>query len=313
MVGDRGAVRGGVPAGDHRGDLPDHPDPSGDHRSGRGHGRGPARRSLRVGCRQRRGAQRARPGRPVAVGRGAPGDARGSRAGDPPAAPWRRGELPRPPLRGAGRPHLHPSRAAGTDLCLRIRAAGHRAGGPHRRRVLHRPPPDAEAVPRLPRRRWRVAAGAGRDEGVLRRHRGRGPRYGASTLGRTTCCRASSPRSCRGRAISRPPPRWSSGMRSARRSPAGRTRSGTSTRPRSTSTPASTRCTSSRSMAGTTGSSSCGRTRCCRHWGRGDQTDRDHPGVAMGAAGTPGSWEHLGGAWPVAWWPEPPERRHRTP
>ena len=47
-----------------RGDLPDHADPSGDHRAGRGHQRRAARRPLRARRRHRRGAQRAHPRRP---------------------------------------------------------------------------------------------------------------------------------------------------------------------------------------------------------------------------------------------------------
>ena len=63
--------------GRHRRDLPVAAHPPGRDRPGRGHVRRDAAWALRLRGRQRRGAQRAHPGRPLAVGRRPPGDARG--------------------------------------------------------------------------------------------------------------------------------------------------------------------------------------------------------------------------------------------
>ncbi len=110
-------------------------------------------------------------------------------------------------LRGAGRPDLHPARAAGADLRLGVRAAGRRAGRPDRRRHVHddaRRRPDQD-VPGVRRRRQAGAGRAPRSAGAGTPTR-RSPRR--TGCGRTRACPASSPRPCRGRRTSKTRCRW---------------------------------------------------------------------------------------------------------
>ena len=277
MVGDRRVVRGGVAAGDDRGDLPDDPDASGDHGAGRGHGGGPTRRRFVLGV-----------GSGEALNEHILGD-RWPSAGVRlemleeavqvirAAARGERGQLPRPSTTRCRTPASRPfpgSRSRSTSP------------GSGRRPSSWRPASATASAPspRTPRpcpptgSRWRVAAGAGGMKVCVaetEERRRDGPRAGP-----TTYCRASSPRSCRGRGTSRPPPRWSSGTRSARRSPAGRTR-----RRHIDAAQAVRRrrlrrgVLSSRSGASTRSSSSCGRTRCCR------RCDEAHRSTGMSGRG----------------------------
>ena len=80
-----------------------------------------------LGRRQRRGAQRAHPRRPLARGRRATGDARGGRRGHSDAVAGRGTGSSRPPLPGRARAHLRPPGPASADRRLRVRAEGDRA------------------------------------------------------------------------------------------------------------------------------------------------------------------------------------------
>ena len=108
LVDHRRALPGHEPAGHHRRHLPHRADPPGDRRPGSRHERGSARGSLHPRGRQRGGAQRAHPRRPLARGRRAPGDARRSRRRHPHAVAGRPAEPPRTPLHRRERARLRP-------------------------------------------------------------------------------------------------------------------------------------------------------------------------------------------------------------
>ena len=207
VVGDRRARRGDLAAGDHRRDLPDGPHPPGGHRPGRGDQRRAARGALHARRRQRRGAQRAHPRRPLARGRRPPGDARGGGRGHPAAVAGRPAEPSRPPLHRRERAHLRPARRAAADPRLRLRAEGDQARGADRRRVRDHLAGQGRDRP-LPLRR-RQGAGARRHQGLLtaptRTRRSRP----CTASGPTRRCRASSRRSCRRRRTSSRRASWS--------------------------------------------------------------------------------------------------------
>ena len=159
-----------------------------------------ARRPLHARRRQRRGAQRAHPRRPLARGRRAPGDARGGRRGHPHAVAGRPVQPPRAPLHGRERAHLRPARRAAA-------ASSSPASAP-RRSGSRRASATASARPRPTRRRStsiapRAARGpvqAGTKVCFGRRGRRRAPPRTA--CGPTRRCRASWRRCCRPRRTS---------------------------------------------------------------------------------------------------------------
>ena len=168
LVGDRRAVAGRARDARHDGrHLPDGAHPSRDHRPGGRDLDGAARGALLARRRIRRGAQRAHPGRPLARGRRAAGDARGGDrdhardVGGRPVQP-RRAPLPR-----RERAHLHAAGAAARHPRLRLRAEGRRSRRPGGRRLLRGDAREGLRRP-LPRGRRREQARPGRHEGVLR-------------------------------------------------------------------------------------------------------------------------------------------------
>ena len=163
-------------------------------------------RAVRPRHRHRRGAERAHPGRPVAVARRTPGDARGGGRADPRAVDRRGRDPAGQALRGGHRTHLHAARPAAADLHVRVRAQGARGRGPDRRRLhLH-----------AGRRRHgrglqgevRRQARPGRLQGRLGRHRGRGRRPRPPALGQRRPARRAGPGAALARSTSSRPRSW---------------------------------------------------------------------------------------------------------
>ncbi len=198
LVDDRSDCAGhtGPDEGDHGGDLPDRPHPSRDHRPGRCHLGGAARRQLLPRRRQRRGAQRAHPRRPLARGRRAAGDARGGRRGDPQAVEGRRPRPSRAPLPGRARPRLRPAGRA-------CRRSSSRASDPRRSSSRHASATATAPSAPTPRQCARSASGPagrprpGRHEGLLGRGRGAELARRSIACGRTRRCQGSWPKCCR--------------------------------------------------------------------------------------------------------------------
>ena len=220
-----------------------------------------ARRPLHARRRQRRGAQRAHPRRPLAGGRRAPGDARGGRRGDPArsgraASSSHHGRA----LHGRERPHLRPARRAAADHRLGLRAEGDRARRPDRRRLRH------------------DLARQGRDR-LYRSEGGKGPVHAGTKVclrqdedeARETVLRLWPNEALPGElAQVLPTPRaLRAGVRARHRRtcssrPSARTSTSTSSRCRQYGRPASTSCSSSRSGLTPTCSSRGGRPRFSR-------------------------------------------------
>ena len=196
-----------------------------------------------LGRRHRRGAERARARRPLAVGRRPSRDARGGRRAD--ARELWTGDvvtIAGHPLRRRHRPDLHAARRAAAGLRLGVRPEGARPGRADRRRVHQH---------RRRRRGRRVVQGEvrrealpGRREGRLGGHRGRRRRPRAPALGQRRAARragagAAEPAALRaGLAAGHPRVDGREHRRRQRRRAARRSSSAT------TSTPATTRCTS---------------------------------------------------------------------
>ena len=197
VVGDRRARRRGPGhARDHRGHLPDRPDPPGDHRPGGRHVGRPARGPLRARRRQRRGAQRAHPRR---------------RAGPRPTCGWRCSRRRSRSCAGSGRAAqfshdgahyvvenariytLPESRRDGARLRLRARR---RSSSPRASATATAPSGPTRSGGAVPRRGGGDGLVQGGHEGLLRPGRGGVRQDGPPARGRTRGCPASSPRSC---------------------------------------------------------------------------------------------------------------------
>ena len=214
---DRRALPGLLAAGDHRGDLPDGADPPGGHRPGRGHRGGAARRQVHPRRRHRRGAQRARARRRLAVGRRPARDARGGRRADPRALEGRG----RSPPQGK---HYQVDTARIYTLPDEPPPIYVSAFGPKALEVAARIGDGfiSTAGRRRPRSRSSRRSPAASPPRAASRSRGRTPRTRASTTrtgsGPTPACPASWPRCCPARSTSSRPRSWSPASRRPRAS-----------------------------------------------------------------------------------------------